>query len=304
MKFEQIEQVLELVKTGTFSQAARNLYISQPNLSLSIKQLEEELNCQLFIRSSEGVIPTEEGRQMIEHMLTIQNKYDLIKDLGRSREPARLSLRVATTNLNRAVPYFVKLAGKYMGSPIDFSYINCLTMNDVIEKVVTCQADFALIGMMEPYVKNTISRLQGFHIEYHPFSRNPVHAVVGPKSPYYERKTLRMEELSGQTLITFGSETGDPCSAVYESSRLRLNSFGKIQVNNALLFYEMIQNTQAMGLISCRKESFSFGKIWNDLRILTVPDFPVCSEAGWIKLRRMPLSDIASELLSELELIF
>lgn len=36
VKFEQIEQVLELARTGTFSQTARNLYMSQSNLSLSI----------------------------------------------------------------------------------------------------------------------------------------------------------------------------------------------------------------------------------------------------------------------------
>lgn len=305
MKFEQIEQVLELAKTGTFSQTARNLYMSQPNLSLSIKQLEDELNCQLFIRSSEGVIPTEEGRQLIEHMAAIQNKYNLIKDFSKNQEPSRLSLRIAMTNLNRTIPHFVRLAGKYMGSPIDFSYINCLTLNDVIDKVVTCQVDFALVGMMEPYVKNTISRFHNYHIEYHPFPRNRIHAIVGPQNPFYKREEpLRMEELSTQTLITFGSEIEDPCSAVYESSLLHLNPIGKIQVNNPCLFYETIQNTPAMGLIPCKKDSFYFAKIWEDLWVLTIPDFPICAENGWIKLRRMPLSDIASEFISELHSVF
>ncbi len=305
MKLEQFEQVLEVVKTGTFSQAARNLFMSQPNLSQSIKQLEEELNCKLFIRTSEGVIPTDEGKYLIEQMTTIYNKYALLKDYGSHKEPSRLTLRIAMTNLNRAIPHFVKIAKKYMGSPIDFSYINCLTLNDVIDKVVTCQVDFALIGMMEPYVKNTIARLNNRHLEYHTFSRSPVHAVVGPENVYYDQKEpIHLKDLATQTLITFGTEAEDPCSAIYQSSQLRINSFGKISVNNCYLFYETIQNTPAMGLISCKKESFYQDKTWKGLRLLDIHDFPLCSESGWIKLRRMPLTDIASELLEQLNPIF
>ena len=49
MKLEQFEQVLEVAKTGTFSKAAKNLYMSQPNLSLSIKQF---IIVHLFFRRS------------------------------------------------------------------------------------------------------------------------------------------------------------------------------------------------------------------------------------------------------------
>lgn len=302
MKFEQIEQVLEVVKTGTFSQAARNLYMSQPNLSLSIKQLEDELGCPLFIRTSEGVIPTEEGKYLIEHMRAVQSKYHMIKNYGKSKEPRRLSLRIAMTNFNRTMPYFIKIARKYMGSPIDFAYINCLNLDDVIEKVVTCQVDFALVGMMEPNIKNTISMFQSYHIEYHPLSKSKVSAVVGPENPFYERtKPLTLEDLVSQTLITFGNETTDPFGAIY----VDLSSFGKITVNNYHLFYEMVRSTPAMGLISCRKEAFyRTCETWKELRLIEIEDYPVSSESGWIKLRRMPLSDIASELIAELNDVF
>ena len=43
MKLSQIEQILEVARVGSISQAAENLYESQPTLSLSIKRLEEEI---------------------------------------------------------------------------------------------------------------------------------------------------------------------------------------------------------------------------------------------------------------------
>ncbi len=305
IKLEQFEQVLELLKTGTFSQAARNLYMSQPNLSQSIKQLEDELGCQLFIRSSEGVIPTEDGRELIEHMSMIHNKHNMLKGYNSGQEPERLSLRIAITNLTRAIPYFVDIADKHMDSPINFNYTYCLTLADVIDKVMTCQVDFALIGMTEPYVKNTITMLNNNNIEYHPFSRSPVHAVVGPRNSFYNyEKSLTLDDLATQTLITFGKEAAVPYSDVSEPLQLRVKSFGRIAANNSYLFYEMVHNTRAMGLISCQKEAFFQTKTWPNLRLLPLQDYPVCTEAGWIKLKRMPLSAVASELLAELAPIF
>lgn len=62
MKLEQIEQVVEIARQKSISQAAGNLFISQPSLSLSIQHLEEELGEPLFIRSNKGVRLTPLGR--------------------------------------------------------------------------------------------------------------------------------------------------------------------------------------------------------------------------------------------------
>lgn len=53
-----------VAKSGNISKAARELYISQPAISKSIQKLEEGLGCRLFVRSSRGVMLTEEGELM------------------------------------------------------------------------------------------------------------------------------------------------------------------------------------------------------------------------------------------------
>ena len=54
--------------TGSFSEAARLLYVSQPSLSYNVKQLEEQLNISLFYRKINGVSLTYEGEQLFEHV--------------------------------------------------------------------------------------------------------------------------------------------------------------------------------------------------------------------------------------------
>lgn len=304
MKFEQLEQVLEVAKTGTFSQAARNLYMSQPNLSLSIRQLEEELGCRLFVRTSEGVVPTEDGKILMEHMAMIQGKYVAMKDYSQGKIPKRLTLRIATTNLNRAVPQLIQISRKYMDSPIHFHLLNYNTLQDIIDRVAACQADFGIIGMMSPYVKNTISRLHNLQIEYHRFSVNSIYGVVGPQNHFYDvPHPLTMADLKDETLITFGSAMEDPYSTIFDTTQKRLEVKGRIVVNNCYMFYEMVQNTKAMGLVSTNKDVFSQQNSWKDLRLVEISDFPIKAEAGWIKLRRMPLTDIAAELIEELAVI-
>lgn len=301
MKFEQLEQVLEVAKTGTFSQAARNLFMSQPNLSLSVRQLEAELGCRLFVRTSEGVIPTEDGKILMEHMAMIHMKYKTMKDYSQGQIPKRLTLRIATTSLNRSVPQLIRISKKYMGSPIQFHLLNYNSLQDIIDQVASCQVDFGIIGMMSPYVKNTVSKLHNLQIEYHRFSVNPVYGVMGPQNHFYGTATpLVLSDLKDETVLTFGSAMEDPCSAIFDTTQERLQVKGRIVVNNCYFFYEMLQKTSAMGLISTSKHGFSQQSSWKDLRLLEISDFPIKAETGWIKLRRMPLTDIASELIEEL----
>lgn len=66
MKFDAIFYALEVADAGSFSQAARNLYLSQPNLSYAVRQLEKDLDVQLFHRVPGGVVLTEDGQELID----------------------------------------------------------------------------------------------------------------------------------------------------------------------------------------------------------------------------------------------
>lgn len=68
IKLEQYKIFNEAASTLSFSTAAKNLYISQSAVSQTIHNLEKELNTQLFIRQSKGVILTKEGKILHQHI--------------------------------------------------------------------------------------------------------------------------------------------------------------------------------------------------------------------------------------------
>ena len=59
---------IRLQMQANISKAAKELYISQPAISKSIQKLEESVGCKLFSRSSRGVVLTEEGKLLYEHV--------------------------------------------------------------------------------------------------------------------------------------------------------------------------------------------------------------------------------------------
>ncbi len=79
MRIEQLRSFLEVASSKSISIAAENLYITQPSLSRSLKLLEEELGLDLFIRSSDGVRLTTEGKKLLPIVQNILQQLDNLK---------------------------------------------------------------------------------------------------------------------------------------------------------------------------------------------------------------------------------
>lgn len=75
---QEYQYVYEIYKTRSFSRAARNLYVSQPALSATIKKIEERLGCQLFERTTTSLEITKEGEAYID---TAKKIMDLEEEL-------------------------------------------------------------------------------------------------------------------------------------------------------------------------------------------------------------------------------
>lgn len=106
MRSEQLYYFLETVKTGSFSQAANNLYLQQPSLRQQIIQLEQELGKELFIRSNKGVFLTEYGKQCLPYIQQIIDIYEMMKyqALPSANSPKALNIESIDT-LNLAIDF-------------------------------------------------------------------------------------------------------------------------------------------------------------------------------------------------------
>ncbi len=80
MQLEQLEYVMEVARCGSINAAAKSLYLSQPSLSLSIRNLEQELGIEIFSRTTHGVSLTADGTEFIEYARRVLEQKDLLEE--------------------------------------------------------------------------------------------------------------------------------------------------------------------------------------------------------------------------------
>ncbi|MEG0805479.1 MAG: LysR family transcriptional regulator [Lachnospiraceae bacterium] len=95
MNIQNLRYALEIHKKKSISKAAKSLYVAQPNLSKSIKELEASCGIQIFKRSSRGVEATKEGQAFLEEAEAIIKKLDELKSKYAVSEEQRAELKIS-----------------------------------------------------------------------------------------------------------------------------------------------------------------------------------------------------------------
>ena len=115
MEFKQLESYIAIVKYKNLTTAAEAMGISQPTISIHLKNLEEEYGLRIFERSSTGMIPTEQGRRFIEQAARVLEEVDrLTEDAHHARERCaelRVMIPHATYASYAAVDFLKEAAG-------------------------------------------------------------------------------------------------------------------------------------------------------------------------------------------------
>ena len=148
-----------VANTGNISKAAKELYISQPAISKSIQKLEDSVGCKLFSRSSRGVVLTDEGQLLYEHVseafetLTIgEEKLKRSIELG----IGHLKIGVSSTLCKYLLlPYLKEFI--HQNPHISIS-ISCQSTNETLQLLEDNKIDIGLIGKPD--------NLRNIHFDY------------------------------------------------------------------------------------------------------------------------------------------
>ena len=79
MTLTQLRYIITVAESKSMNKAAKKLFISQPSLSSAIKELEEEIGIEVFIRNNKGVFTTTEGEEFIGYARQVVEQYGLIE---------------------------------------------------------------------------------------------------------------------------------------------------------------------------------------------------------------------------------
>ena len=159
MNISDLRYVTEVAKTNSISRAANNLFVSQPNLSKAIQNIENEIGFTIFLRSPQGVKPTKEGLDFLQYAATLLSQFDEFQSMFTYQNKKLIKF---TSSMPRATYISVALSNYLNSLPDNYDLaINVKETNSLqtINNVTSLESDLGIIRYQvnnEPYFINLL----------------------------------------------------------------------------------------------------------------------------------------------------
>ena len=190
----QLRAFVALAKTGSFTQAARELHLSQPAVSHSIKALETEIRCRLLDRVGKSVMLTQAGEQFLQHAKNILNEMDhareRLSELGKWGH-GRLRLGTSSTACQYILPSVLREFKESF--PQCVIHIEPGDTPDALELLRQNRIDLALT--LEPQGQT--------NLEFRPLFTDELHFLVGSLHPWAQQGRVEHKEINRQNFILY-----------------------------------------------------------------------------------------------------
>lgn len=200
MKLEQLRQIIAIEKYKSISKAAKELYIGQPALSSSVNNLEKEIGVQIFARNSQGVVPTEDGKKILEIAHRMVNDSNIILDYSKQNNPEQMTgtIKVSLAPSYSYLYFDIMTRYKEYFPKVDFQL--GIHPHASIKELLRHGEYSAAIDFVAPKVIEE-EKLACITLKGHTMK-----LFAGPLSRFYERESVDISELKDEKFIAFSRE--------------------------------------------------------------------------------------------------
>lgn len=196
MTFPQLQYLLEIHRTGSVTQAAKKLFVTQSSVSIALSTLEKELGFPIFIRSKKGLTPTPKGATVIEHAARICESHQLITNLP---EENTTQLRISSNATSPAQAAFVRLV-KENRHRRDI-YFSFSSGSDNWEKLRNFNLELDLSMTLSSHHLAYIERIEKFGLTDRLLATIPGCIRIGEGHRLYEAERVTLDDLRNDVLL-------------------------------------------------------------------------------------------------------
>lgn len=215
MNLLHLKYVIEVAKAGSISKAANNLYMNQPHLSKTIKDLEENMQIIIFERTSKGVVPTKKGAEFIEQAKSIIMQVDEMEAMYRSYDDKSVHLDIcvprASYVANAFTGYLSMINLRDKNIKVNYHETNSF---ETIKEVYEGDANIGIIRFFENEEDYFFNLLKIKELEYEKIYQFNYQLLVSNDNPLAYKKTIKINDLNTQIEITHGDISLPPLPLV------------------------------------------------------------------------------------------
>ncbi|MDO5390398.1 MAG: LysR family transcriptional regulator [Eubacteriales bacterium] len=206
MTITQLRYVIAISQANSMNEAARHLFISQPSLSASVKDLEEEIGIELFRRTNRGVMVTPEGEEFLGYARQVVEQYQLIETRYVEKKEVKKKFSVSMQHYTFAVNAFVEMVKQFGMDEYEFAIHEEKTY-EVIEDVKNFKSEIGILYLNDFNRKVLTKLFQEYGLEFHEILRCGVYVYLWKGHPLAQKEEIALEELEQYPCLSF--EQGD-----------------------------------------------------------------------------------------------
>ena len=294
MTLAQLRYAITVAGASSMNEAAGKLFISQPSLSASIKELEAEVGVELFKRTNRGISVTPEGEEFIGYARQVVEQYNLIESKYILKENTKKKFGVSMQHYTFAVKAFVEMVKQFGMDEYEFEIHETKTY-DVIEDVKNCKSEIGVLYIND-FNKKVLTKL--FHqsgVEFHELLKCHIYVYLWKGHPLASKKEITLEELEEYPCLSF--DKGHNNSFYFAEEVLSTYDYKRlIKANDRATFLNLMIGLNGYTLCSgimCEElngSDYCAVKLKSD-EIMTI---------GYISRKGVPISPLGKKYLEEI----
>lgn len=295
MTLQQLRYIVTIVQWGSISEAAKQLYITQPSLSNAVRDLEQEFGISIFNRTSRGISLSQDGSEFLSYARQVLEQTDLMEQHYVNKKPVKRICSISTQHYAFAVNAFVNLVSRQENDEYEFTLRETRT-HEIIEDVKTFRSELGILYLNDFNQKVLEKLFKESGLVFHPLFDAAPHVFISSSHPLAGRDFVTLEDLTPFPFLAF--EQGEQNSFYFSEEILSTVPREKtIYVSDRATLFNLL-----IGLKGYTICSGILNSNLNGDNIIAVPlDTSEYMKIGWIANPKARLSVFAENYLSELK---
>lgn len=301
MTIQQLKYVIAISEAGSYNKAAEILYISQPSLTNSIRELEREIGITVFNRSGRGATLTNDGMEFIQYARQVIGQYDRLLEKYGKGGTLKKKFGISTQHYSFAVKSFVEMVKQFDTEEYEFAIRETRT-REVIDDVASGNSEIGILYLSDFNRKAIGKLLRTNNLAFHHLIDCNSYVYLWKGHPLAGRSAIRFSDLADYPCLSF--EQGAAGSFYFAEEILSTSEYPRtIKANDRATVLNLMIGLNGYTLCSgiiCEELNGS-----DYIAIPFEPDDDTSGsrmEIGYIVRKNMILSRMAELYIEELDL--
>lgn len=296
MNIQQLRYVVAIANSGTFREAAEKMYVSQPSLSISVRDLEKELGFKIFRRTSSGTFLTRRGMEFYEKAQELVKGFDVFQNQYANPEEEKKEFSISSQHYDFLPPLITQFSVLYPENK-DFRIFESTTVQ-ILDEVAQGHSELGIIYLNKQNTKGIMQRVDKLGLEVVDLIPFQTHIYLRKGHPLAKKESLVMEDLAHLPTVRFTQEKDE--YLYYSENFVDTSSSSQLfNVTDRATLNGILERTDAYATGSGFLDSQSV----NGITVIPLID-DLNNKMVYVKREEVDLSPVADKFVQVMEAYF